>query len=112
VRIVERATPPAQPKSLRNAGIAAAGILALGAAVLLGLLKGYFDATRDPQMRRRPLPVSRGDDFDDEVVPVPAPYRQAARTTPPPARSSARPLAVLARVRDFGPSPLHGTGQA
>ncbi|AZU04409.1 lipopolysaccharide biosynthesis [Glycocaulis alkaliphilus] len=122
VRIVERATPPAQARSLRTAAIGAAGILALGAAVLLGLLKGYFDATRDPRALR---PVSRReqDDLADaHVEPAPAPYRQAASTAPAPrpqggqraahVEPAARPLAVLARVRDFGPGAMHGSGHA
>lgn len=120
VRIVERATPPAQARSLRNAGIAAAGILALGAAMLLGLLKGYFEATRDPSALRRLTPAfPQADAAGAESVAVPAPHRQAASAAPPPHRPAradttpaARPLAVLARVRDFGPGPVHGAGHA
>lgn len=118
VRIVERATPPAQAKSLRKAGIAAAGIVAMGAAMLLGLLKGYFEATRDPRALRRP--VHREDDSDgfvSDIEPPAPPHRQSARAAappPPPAHASRpqRPLAVLARVRDFGPRYGHGAGPA
>ena len=123
VRIVERATPPAQARSLRRAGIAAAGILALGAALLLGLLKGYFEATRDPSALRRPVQANPHEDLSvADVDPAPAPYQQAASVTPPGAngrkvkathaQDSARPLAVLARVRDFGPGTSYRTGQA
>jgi len=121
VRIVERATPPAEARSLRRAGIAAAGIVALGAAMLLGLLMAYFDATRDPRALRRPAREDRGADlFEAEVEPAPSPYRQAASVSAPtpkartrgvPAESPERPLAVLARVRDFGSRPLAGTRQ-
>lgn len=123
VRIVERATPPAQAKSLRKFGVAAAGILALGAAMLLGLLKGYFEATRDPRALRRPEPQRGEDDLSGpQLEPAPAPYRQAASTQPAVhpqgrrrdahAQPAARPLAVLARVRDFGPGAIHGPGHA
>lgn len=54
VRIVERAAPPSQAQSMRKIGIAAAGVFALGAACLIGLLRGYFIAWRhrDPAPRR------------------------------------------------------------
>jgi uncharacterized protein involved in exopolysaccharide biosynthesis len=119
VRIVERATPPAQARSLRRAGLAAAGIVALGAAMLLGLLKGYFKATRDPRALRRPV-VQReeADAFDAQIEPAPAPHRQAAsagqartqRNRAPQGEPPARSLAVLARVRDFGSGPVARTG--
>ncbi|MCC5982436.1 MAG: hypothetical protein JJU26_12045 [Oceanicaulis sp.] len=102
VRVVERATPPAEARSLRRAGIGAAGVLALGAALLAGLLRGYFIATREPRVQARPAPPPPYEDIGEEVRPAPRAGRQAAATvqthTPP-----RRPLAVLARVRDFGP---------
>ncbi|MFN3834600.1 MAG: Wzz/FepE/Etk N-terminal domain-containing protein [Glycocaulis sp.] len=112
IRIVERATPPAEARSLRQAGIGAAGVLALGAALLAGLLRGYFIASRDPRAMARPAPMAASDSHDgfdeleEDIRPVPRPARQAAsagvQTLP------RRPLAVLARVRDFGP---YGAGQ-
>lgn len=102
VRIVERATPPAEARSLRRAGLAAAGILALGAALLAGLLRGYFIASRDPRAQARPVPPPAHEEFEEEVRPVPRPVREAAAQTAPQSPPR-RPLAVLARVRDFGP---------
>ncbi len=102
VRIVERATPPAEARSLRRAGIGAAGVLALGAALLAGLLRGYFIATRDPRSQARPATPPAYEDVEEDFRPAPRPGRQAAanaRAHVPPRR----PLAVLARVRDFDP---------
>lgn len=96
VRIIERAEPPAEAKSLRKMGIMAAAVLALGVAGLAGLLKGYFDQWREPGPRR-PRPPRSPDPGGSSA-------RQAASEHTARTRE---PLAVLARVGHHSASAHH-----
>lgn len=89
VRVVERAMPPAQAKSLRKPALVAVAVLALGLGCLAALLRGYLVSAR----HRAPF------------EPGPAPDGSAAATrnsrTGASASSQKRPprkLPVLARV--------------
>lgn len=96
VRIVERAEPPAEAKSMRKMGVLAAGVLALGVAGLIALLRGYFVNWREPGPRRAGLPRSPD--------PGGQPARSATRHRKAPARE---PLPVLARVGQRSTSAHH-----
>lgn len=88
VRIVERAEPPSQARSLRKIGVLGAGVFALGVAGLIGLLRGYFLSWRSPDRAARQGPPPRD--------PGPrGPGGSAARAAPSRRRE---PLPILATV--------------
>lgn len=114
VRIIERATEPARPSSLRNAAIAAAGILALGAAILVGLVRGYVAAIHpggfSPRLRGPgglpPMLESR----EPAAIPPPANQLTGVTASVP---VEPRALTVLARVRDrAAPDPSRTVARA
>ncbi len=101
VRIVERATPPTEARSMRIPAIAAAAILALGAAILAGLLTGYVRTFKPDTFRRLTQP--RPEPELDTPAPRPAIARPANEQLPAPTFASGS-LKVLARVRQV-PAP-------
>ena len=80
VRVVERATPPAQGQSLRMPALAVVFILSVGLGVLVALLRGYWVSVR-----------SEG--------PHPTPRRSQRQTKTRP--SPQRKLPVLAKVPQY-----------
>jgi polysaccharide biosynthesis protein PslE len=91
VRIVERAEPPSEARSMRNIVLAAGFVLAVAVGAFAGLVRGYLVEVRDIRPApRSPQPPRR----DPPPQPAPAVNRQAA-----PAPAPAVPhLPVLARV--------------
>ncbi|KAA5804699.1 hypothetical protein F1654_01470 [Alkalicaulis satelles] len=96
VRIVERAEPPSEARSLRNVVLAAGLMLALAVGAFAGLLRGYLLEVRGYQ----PAPQS------PEPRRAPAQARPSAPAAPEPQYAPARAsrLPVLARVSDYAPS--------
>lgn len=86
VRIVERAEPPSEAKSLRNIILAAGLMLAVAVGAFAGLVRGYWVEVRGIREAPRTPPPPRRD-------PPPAAATPAAHRTAAPAR-----LPVLARV--------------
>jgi uncharacterized protein involved in exopolysaccharide biosynthesis len=77
VRIVERAYAPPEGSSLKKLGIAASFVFAAGAAVLLGLLRGYWVHHVSPNAPARPLPRGRTSTATTPSGPQPMPSRVA-----------------------------------
>lgn len=92
VRIVERAEPPSEAKSLRNIILAAGLMLALAVGAFAGLVRGYWVEVRGIREAPRTPPPPRRD--PPPAAATPAAHRTAA---PPPPAAPAR-LPVLARV--------------
>ena len=88
VRIVERAYAAPEGSSLKKLGVAAAFIFAAGTAVLLGLLRGYWEQHVSPSAPRRP--AARPQPMADTIE----------AGGPMPARVAGVP--VLARMPDRG----------
>ncbi len=93
VRVVERATPPAEASSLLKPALAAAFMLACGVGVVVALFAGYLDHARSQPTAQNPDPE-------------PQPHRRSAPSQEgePAPQSSSRPrreLPVLARVPDW-----------
>ncbi|WP_420432137.1 GumC family protein [Hyphobacterium sp.] len=74
VRIVERAYAPPEGSSLKKLGIAASFVFAAGAAMLLGLLRGYWINHVSPHASGRPLPRDQAaaEAVSHEPVPMPS----------------------------------------
>jgi uncharacterized protein involved in exopolysaccharide biosynthesis len=93
VRVVERATPPAEASSLLKPALAAAFVFACGLGVVSALFAGYFDHARRPPSRPRPDPQ-----------PSRAPAQRRSRSSSPPSDAAPPPrreLPVLARVPNW-----------
>lgn len=94
VRVVERATPPAEASSLLKPALAAAFVFACGLGVVAALIAGYLDHARTP-VRPRPDPEPRGRPERG------APTSQTQRPRPQSQPATRRDLPVLARVPDW-----------
>lgn len=93
VRVFDRASPPLEGSSMKKLGLIGSFVIAAGVAVLLGLLRGYWNAYVG--QRRAPLPRPRA---------VPAEETAPAAATPEPMRAAANDafadLPILARIAD------------
>lgn len=78
VRVIDRATPPLEGASMKKLALLASAVLAMGVALFLGLLRGYWRTYVAAGALRRPHP---------------------ARETPEPANDYGD-LPVLARIAD------------
>lgn len=91
VRIVERAEPPSEARSMRNIILAAGFMLAVAVGAFTGLVRGYLVEVREVRSApRSPQPPRR----DPPPQPAPAVNRQADPSSAP----AAPRLPVLARV--------------
>jgi len=96
VRIVERAEPPTEARSMRRPALLAAAVAALGIGLFAGLIRGYLLSWNDrgpaPSRREPPRQPARGEDAK------PPPDREPPGNKPAdgPARRSR--LRVLTRV--------------
>lgn len=77
VRIVERAYAPPEGSSLKKLGVIASFVFAAGAAVLLGLLRGYWINHISPSAPRRPVPQTYRQPGSAASGPVPMPAQVA-----------------------------------
>lgn len=95
VRVIDRATPPLEGASMKKLGLVASAVLAMGTALFLGLLRGYWLSYVRPAALRRPVrrPAAA-------VAIYPA---AAAHDTPVPANDPFGGLPVLAQIPDRAP---------
>lgn len=101
VRVVERATPPAEASSLLKPAIAGAFVFACGVGVFCALVLGYLDYARSGPRPAPAPPVNRSPD-PERRPPRPEDHRPAQEHSAPP--GSNRSLRVLARVPDWSSS--------
>ena len=90
VRLIDRATPPLQAKSMKKLGLIAAFVLAGGIALFSGLMRGYWrvyvSVGAMPAVARRPQPgpvavaAQAGRSANDLPVDIPILARVAERT--------------------------------
>jgi uncharacterized protein involved in exopolysaccharide biosynthesis len=85
VRVVDRAVPPLDGSSMKKLGLVASTVLALGVALFLGLLRGYWRTYVRAGALRIPQGMSHSADAHD---------------TPAPANDPFDGLPVLARIAD------------
>lgn len=98
VRVVERATPPAEASSLQKPALAAAFLFACGVGVVAALIRGYLvqAGTRPASPDHDPTPPAARPSHS-------SPSSEAGRRADPGPRR-ARSLPVLARVPDWSAS--------
>ncbi len=90
VRLIDRASPPMEGKSMKKLGLIAAFVAAAGIALFLGLIRGYWLTYVRATAVPRPRPVSSA----SSVAAQPAPGRPVAANDPFDG------LPVLAHVAD------------
>lgn len=57
VRVIDRATPPLEGSSMKKLALVASAVLAMGVALFLGLLRGYWRTYVAPGLAGRPAAV-------------------------------------------------------
>ncbi len=107
VRVVERASPPAEASSLRAPAVLAVAVLAGGGGLLVALMRGYWMSRRvRTAPRPDPQPAPPGGRTAQSRSPVgasaPAPAGGSGGRSAGAAKRA--PVRVLARVSDYGPS--------
>ena len=97
VRLIDRAMPPLEGSSMKKLGLVASAVLALGTALFLGLLRGYW------LNHVRPAALTVPDRQPPAEAAAPAPGYSAAaavRDVPAPANDPFGGLPILARIPD------------
>ena len=89
VRLIDRATPPLQAKSMKKLGLIAAFVFAGGIALFSGLMRGYWRVYVSAGAGARPRAAGR-----------PQPVDIAAARTSPPANDLPADIPILARVAE------------
>lgn len=98
VRVVDRASPPLEGASMKKLGLIASAVLAMGVAVFLGLIRGYWIT----YLRARIVAVAAPAYAPADSGPYsPQPVAAAAQSDRPvPANDPFEGLPVLARISD------------
>lgn len=111
VRVVERATPPAEASSLQKPAMAAAFMFACAVGVFVALVRGYLLAGRAPRPAPYPGPEAPQGHPGHDAPHHDAPHHDApVQSGPPEGHRQADPgpprrsLTVLARVPDWDAS--------
>jgi uncharacterized protein involved in exopolysaccharide biosynthesis len=112
VRVIERAVPPAEASSMKKLGVIAAFIFAAGAALFLGVIRGYWRRYLDPRAMPLPRPA------EHNIAAAPAPMRPAEPVqvaaslydvppayapAPDASRAALADLPILARISERRP---------